>query len=293
LFFFASLCAFASLRFKGFCFHSAMPAESASPLPLAGRGIVVTRPRVQAEALAARLRAAGGVPILFPLLEIREPDAAALAALDRVIGCIDQYDLAIFVSPNAVRGAMQRIADKRRLPLPPRLRIAAVGPGSARELARFGIGDVIVPQQRFDSEALLALPQLADIAGQRIVIFRGNGGRPLLGDTLAARGAVVEYVECYRRLAPQLDAAPLLDAWKRRRIDAITITSSAGLRQLFDGVGESGRPLLQEAPLIATHRRIADAARALGAVAVAVAGPDDEALVAGLIAYFAQPAQQH
>ncbi|HET7633312.1 MAG TPA: uroporphyrinogen-III synthase [Burkholderiales bacterium] len=268
-----------------------MPAESASPLPLAGRGIVVTRPRVQAEALAARLRAAGGVPILFPLLEIREPDAAALAALDRVIGRIDQYDLAIFVSPNAVSGAMQRIADKRRLPL--RLRIAAVGPGSARELARFGIGDVIVPQQRFDSEALLALPQLADIAGQRIVIFRGNGGRPLLGDTLVARGAVVEYAECYRRVMPQLDTAPLLDAWKHHRIDAITITSSEGLRNLFEGVGESGRPLLQETPLIATHRRIADAARALGAVAVAVAGPDDEALVAGLIAYFAQPAQQH
>ncbi|HET8608287.1 MAG TPA: uroporphyrinogen-III synthase [Burkholderiales bacterium] len=269
-----------------------MPAESESPLPLAGRGIVVTRPRAQAEVLARRVHAAGGVPILFPLLEILEPDAAALASLDVVIERIDRYDLAIFVSPNAVAGAMQRIADTCRLPLPPRLRIAAVGPGSARELARFGVGDVIVPQQRFDSEALLALPQLADIAGQRIVIFRGNGGRPLLGDTLVARGAVVEYAECYRRVVPQLDAAPLLDAWKHHRIDAITITSSEGLRNLFDGVGESGRLLLQETPLIATHRRIADAARALGAVAVAIAGPDDEALVAGLIAYFAQPAQQ-
>jgi uroporphyrinogen-III synthase len=149
-----------------------------------------------------------------------------------------------------------------------------------------------VPQQRFDSEALLALPQLADVAGRRIVIFRGNGGRPLLGDTLAARGAVVEYAECYRRVVPQLDAAPLLDAWQRRRIDAVTITSGEGLRNLFDGVGQSGRPLLQKTPLIATHRRIADAARAWGAAAVAVAGPDDEALVRGLTAYFAQPAQQ-
>ncbi|HEX5464167.1 MAG TPA: uroporphyrinogen-III synthase [Burkholderiales bacterium] len=267
-----------------------MPAEFESPLSLTGRGIVVTRPRVQAEALAARVRAAGGTPILFPLLEILEPDAAGLTLLDAVIERLDQYDFAIFVSPNAVTGAMRLIAP--RGPLPPRLRIAAVGPGSARELAHFGIGDVIVPQQRFDSEALLALPQLADVAGRRIVIFRGNGGRPLLGDTLAARGAVVEYAECYRRVVPQLDAAPLLDAWQHRRIDAVTITSREGLRKLFDGVGQFGRPLLQKTPLIATHRRIADAARAWGAAAVAVAGPDDEALVAGLIAYFAQPARQ-
>jgi uroporphyrinogen-III synthase len=264
-----------------------VPTESASPLPLAGRGIVVTRPRAQAEPLAARVRDAGGVPILFPLLEILAPDAAGLAALEALIDRLDQYDVAIFVSPNAVAGALPVITRRRRLP--PRLQIAVVGPGSARALERFDIGNVIVPQQRFDSEALLALPQLADVNGRRIVIFRGDGGRPLLGDTLVARGAQVEYAVCYRRVTPALDTDSLLAASKRGEIDAITVTSSEGLRALFDGLGPSGRPLLQNTPLVATHRRVADAARAFGATAVTVAGPDDAALVAGLIRYFAQP----
>ena len=69
-------------------------------------------------------------------------------------------------------------------------------------LARHGIHDVISPPLRFDSEALLELPQLTDVNGRRVIIFRGDGGRELLGETLAARGASVEYVSCYRRGRP-------------------------------------------------------------------------------------------
>ena len=81
----------------------------------------------------------------------------------------------------------------------------------------------------FDSEALLALPEMRDLAGKRVVIFRGDGGRELLGDTLIARGAIVEYAECYRRSKPTSDAAVLLRLWARDEVLGIVITSSEGL----------------------------------------------------------------
>ena len=65
-----------------------------------------------------------------------------------------------------------------------------------------------------DSEGLLALPELANVAGNRIVIFRGAGGRELLHSMLAARGARVEQIECYRRARPVTDAAGLIEAWR-------------------------------------------------------------------------------
>src|SRR5690606_40362979 len=124
--------------------------------PLAGRGIVVTRPASQAAPLVAMIRAAGGRPILFPVLEIL--DTADIAPLIAAADGLDRFDLAIFISPNAVLRAMNQIVARRSWP--PGLRAAAVGKGSARELKRFGITDVIAPARAFDSEGLLALPEL-------------------------------------------------------------------------------------------------------------------------------------
>jgi uroporphyrinogen-III synthase len=56
---------------------------------------------------------------------------------------------------------------------------------------------------------------LIDAQGKRVIIFRGEGGRELLGETLKQRGAAVEYVSCYRRARPQLDPAPLLKLWEK------------------------------------------------------------------------------
>jgi MFS superfamily sulfate permease-like transporter len=78
-----------------------------------------------------------------------------------------------------------------------------------------------------DSEALLALPQLEQVAGKRIAIFRGVGGRTLLADTLRSRGATVDYVECYRRRRPDADAGPLLQRWAD--VSAVTIASAETL----------------------------------------------------------------
>lgn len=249
---------------------------------LAGRGIVVTRPAAQARQLAGLILAAGGNPVLFPVLEIL--DASDLQPLHALIDRLDEFDMAIFISPSAVNKAMNLITARRSLPS--RLRIAAIGRGSSRELKHFGVSEVIAPTRKFDSEALLALPELAAVADKRVVIFRGDGGRELLGDTLVARGAVLEYAECYRRGKPKTDAAPLLKAWARNELHAIVVTSSEGLRNLFDIVGKLGQAWLRKTPVFVTHARIASTARELGLAVIVEAGPGDEELAAGLAQYF-------
>ncbi len=247
--------------------------------PLAGRGIVVTRPAHQAAPLAALIRAAGGNAIEFPVLEIL--DTADIQPLIDVIDRLDEYSLAIFISPNAVMRAMNQIVARRAWPAG--LRAAAVGKGGVKELRRFGLVDVIAPARAYDSEGLLDLPQLQSVAGQRVAIFRGDGGRELLGDTLVARGATVDYVECYRRARPRADAGPLLKAWARNEVHAVSITSSEGLRNLFEMVGKLGQSWLRRTPVLVPHPRIAAAARELGCSNVIETEPGDEGLMTALL----------
>ena len=251
--------------------------------PLAGHGIVVTRPAHLAGELARLIRAAGGNPILFPVLEIR--DVADPGPLDALIARLDEFDLAIFISPNAAEKAMHLITARRALPA--KLAVAAIGGGGVKTLGRYGVTRVIAPAGRYDSEALLEQPALAGVKGKRVVIFRGEGGREVLGDTLAARGALVEYAECYRRFRPDRDAAPLLAAWAGNALDAITATSSESVRNLHDMVGPPGRERLGSTPLFVPHPRIAETARALGLARLIVTGAGDEGLVAGMSEFFA------
>jgi uroporphyrinogen-III synthase len=251
--------------------------------PLKGKSIVVTRPAHQAQAFAHLIAGAGGRAILFPAIEIRdiEDPGPFMQLVDR----LDEFDLAVFVSPNAVERAMSLISARRKLPR--RLQVATVGGGSVRALERFGVTGILAPQGRSDSEALAELPALAAVSGRRVVIFRGAGGREALAETLRARGATVEYAECYRRVRPELDAAPLLEAWARKGVDAVTVTSSEGLRNFADMIGPAGRERLPATPLFVPHPRIAEAAHELGVRKVIVTGPGDDGMLTGLTAYFA------
>jgi uroporphyrinogen-III synthase len=252
--------------------------------PLAGRGIVITRPAHQAAHLAKLVRNLGGRPILFPVLEIL--DATDLGPLNALIDGLDQFDMAIFISPNAVRKAMNLVRARRELPAT--LKIASIGRGTTKELKSFGVRNVIAPETRFDSENLLALPDLQDVAGSRIVIFRGDGGRELLGDTLLQRGAQITYAECYRRARPDISAATLLKHWARNELDAITVTSSEGVHNLYDMVGKLAQHWLKQTPLFVPHERIAEVARGLGLQQVIVTKSGDEGLAQGLAVWFSQ-----
>lgn len=258
---------------------------TANDRSLAGLTILVTRPAHQAGPLAEMIRGLGGKPLLFPVLEIFDTEHPE--PLRRIIERLEEFDLAIFISPNAVDKAMNLIGAWRKegIKLPAGLKVASVGKGGLTELRRFGVTEVLVPQQHFDSEGLLALAELQDMGGKRVVIFRGEGGRELLGDELVRRGAQVEFAECYRRGKPEADAAPLLYHWARNELDAITVTSGDGLRNLFDLVGKLGQQWLKKTPVFVPHERIAGIGRELGLEQVFVTPQGDAGLVEGLVAW--------
>ena len=279
-------------------------------LPLTGLKIVVTRPRDQAVQLARRIEQAGGIPLLFPLLDITAVQDTK--TLHEQIARLGQFNLAIFISPNAVHYGIAAIraagasfsadgttSHSTRLPnnasqvagYSPspasgrgELKIATVGQGSAKALRELGIANVIAPAEHFDSEGLLALPELQNVAGWRVMIFRGDGGRELLGDTLKARGATVEYATCYQRSKPQQDAGALLAAVP----DAITVTSSEALGYLWQMLNGSARAALGDTPLFVPHARIAELAREQGWLQVQLTASGDDGLLSALITWAGQ-----
>jgi uroporphyrinogen-III synthase len=247
---------------------------------LAGRTVLVTRPAAQASALAQAIQAAGGDAFVFPALAV---EAVPVAALSAPLARLAEADIAIFISPSAARFGMAAIHSGGGLPSS--VLVFAVGPGTARALQAQGVSGVVTPDGQ-DSEALLALPQLTDVAGKRVMIVRGVGGRALLADTLAARGAQVQFMECYRRVRPQADAAPLLARWREGRIDAVTVTSAETLENLAALLGEPGISLLSNTPLFAPHEKIAQAARRFGIAHVIATPGGDAGLVEGLVNWF-------
>lgn len=252
-------------------------------LPLAGKTIAVTRPQAQAGELGRAIAAQGGQPFYFPLLEISP--AVDAAPLQVAAARLETCALVVFVSPNAVRYGLPGLLQGRRWPSG--VRPVAVGPGTVRALAEAGVTDCLCPSERFDSEALLELPELsaAAVAGQRVLILRGNGGRELLGDTLAARGARVERVTCYQRSGPGAGWEAFREALAADRFDALTLSSSEALGYLLEGLQDSEADRLRALPLFVPHARIAERARAAGFARVVLTGPADAGLLTGLCAY--------
>src|SRR4051812_30283170 len=183
---------------------------------LEGGGVVTPGRGGRAEAFGAALAREGAHPIVFPALAIE--DLATSAATEDQLAHLERATLAIFVSAHAVEKGVA--AARLRGAWPAALRVAAVGEATAEALRNSGFADVISPPERHDSEGLLALPELAAVRGSRVLIFRGEGGRERLREVLEERGASVAYVECYRRVKPPADPAPLIAAWKRGEIHA-------------------------------------------------------------------------
>lgn len=252
-------------------------------MTLSGRHVVITRPAGQAEHLATLLVEQGAHPIFFPVLDIHDC-ADITPVLDAAIA-LDTYDLAVFVSPNAIEKALDIILPRRAWPA--HVPAIVLGKMSEQALIHRGVTHVISPALRFDSEALLELPELAAVAGRRIIIFRGETGRDLLSETLVARGADVHHVTCYRRLASQADPGPLLKRWEAGTLDAVTLTSSEGLRYFFAMIGHLGQAWLKKTPVFVTHQRIAAQASALGLQQVIPTAPGDDGLLAELMQYYA------
>lgn len=266
--------------------------------------VVITRPRAQAEPLAARLAGLGIDARIFPLLEIQPLAAGSAqeAALKSALCRLTDYALVAFVSPNAIDAAFAHITH-----WPGGVIAAVVGDSSRQALASHGVTDanasVASPTdpERTDSETLLQVLDLPALTGKKALIVRAETGRELLADRLRDAGVEVEQVAAYRRGAPALDQslrAQLLSlvaagaAW--------VITSSEALRNLQQMLQQADAgaataagpevashsspawPTMQRQTLIVPHPRIAETAEALGFDTVLRTGSGDDALIAAI-----------
>ena len=219
--------------------------------PLNGFGIAITRPFDQANKLAGLITEAGGTLILFPLIEITPLDD--YSQFEAVIREINSYDWAIFISSNAVQNGIPRLIKQG---VPSNLQFASIGPTTANALTEFGIANVLSPKDRFDSESLLALPELQAMNGKKVMIFRGVGGREILAETLKSRGAQVTFSECYQRENPQINCDLLAQLWAENKLHGIVVTSSEAMRHLLDLAGDAD--WLRNVTLFVNHARIAE-----------------------------------
>jgi len=122
------------------------------------------------------------------------------------------------------------------------------------------------------------------VAGRRILILRGNGGRELLADTLRQRGAEVDCVTCYHRSAPT-DGSFIVSRLRNSALDALTISSSEGLRNLLALLDTESIERLRRLPVFVPHRRIAEVAAESGLSNAVLTGPADAGIFESLCSY--------
>jgi len=224
--------------------------------PLAGQVILNTRPAHQQAALTAQLEAAGARVLSFPAIDIRhiEPETPPR---------IEEYDCLLFVSRNAVDGFFAAF-DPARVAATQRLGV--IGAATRDALCR-QIGDPgarLIESEPYHSEALLEAPELQQVAGQRVLILRGQAGRNLLGDELARRGARVDYLEVYRRELPAVDAGAFARLVEKGFPTLAVLTSNEGMHNLIRLVDAASCTRLCAIPWLLISERMRESARELG-----------------------------
>ena len=247
---------------------------------LAGAGVLVTRPVNQSAALVKAIEEIGGVPHLFPGVEIVELQQSEILS---ALGQMAVVDMLVFVSPTAVRIAMKSIAEMRCLR--GSVQVAAVGQSTATELRKCGVREIIVPEKGSGSDALLAGARLQAIDGQSVLIVCGEGGSDALASSLGQRGAQVSVLKCYRRTLPDSHFDEIEPLLRDGRIAAWTATSGEILDNLFSIAGDRG-DLLQNTPLFVNHSHVAGRGYSRAVKTIFVCAGGDAGLASGLAKWF-------
>jgi len=254
--------------------------------------IIVTRPAQEAGRWVRDLRARGWVAEALPLMAILPvTDARALAALQQARARLDSYQAAMFVSGNAVRHFFDA-------PLPHALaaietRAWATGPGTVRALVQAGWPPVRIDAPdtdaggQADSEALWTRVQTQIRPGVRVLIVRGGdaagcpAGRAWLSDQLVGAGAQIETAVTYRRAPPVWDASQQALARAALQDNSVWLISNSEAAANLSALARALMPdlTLQNAGAIATHPRIARAARDAGFGVVVESRPTLDAVV--------------
>jgi uroporphyrinogen-III synthase len=249
-------------------------------LPLHGVGVLVTRPEQQAMPLCRLLETEGASTLRLPVIDIKS--AGDWRALATRLGALENFDVIIFTSANSVRFGAPLLAQKRELQL------AAIGPATARALNQAGYRVALQPDGNFDSESLLEHPRLEHIAGHRVLIVKGIGGRGALEHELARRGAEVVTADVYQRVPASPGSAALaalLESFSAGAVHVITATSLEIGGRLLDLATPALRAEFERAHWLLPGERIAAGLRerGLSAPLLRADSAEDHDLVTALV----------
>ncbi len=239
---------------------------------------LVTRPGHQTKQWSTMLARSGFSIINFPTIQINASSPTPF--LEHLDENIKQFDIALFVSRNAVDYAFEYLSPTK---LPDSLQLGVIGKGTWVALKNQGVESHIIPADSYNSEGLLASQVLQQVEGKRIIIFRGQQGRNLLGDTLRQRGASVEYHEVYRRVLPDHPTGTFEQLTEPHFPDIAIFTSAEGLSNCFQLVDETMAIKLRSIPWILISERMRETARNLGHnadIIIAISASDEGILQA-------------
>jgi uroporphyrinogen III methyltransferase / synthase len=204
-------------------FNTANSVDSSGPL--AGRRILITRPRSQVAAFARLIEGLGGQVVEFPTIEIVPP--LSYQGLDRAIERVESYQWIIFTSVNGVTFFLNRARDVGKdVNCLREKHIAAIGPETAKELERNQIPVSVLPRE-YRAEAILDCLEPRRMRGQRVLLPRAAKAREVLPNTLRGWGAEVDVVEAYRTLPAAGETSKLRAELSAGKIDMVTFTSSS------------------------------------------------------------------
>lgn len=253
---------------------------------LAGKRIVITRPKEKADSFAEKLRDLGAEPVIIPTIAIQPP--ADSTPLDSALHNLSGYDWLIVTSANTVMQLWARLDALDLAPAPHAWPpVAAIGPATANALRTRGIAPALIPADHVAEALFAVLADRAPLHGARILLPQGDLARPVLADLLHGAGAVVDAVIAYQNVAPPVDPAALAVPF-----DAVTFTSPStaeNFAAMFDDPAE-----VIGAALVACIGPVtADAVRELDLPVDLVADPHTvDGLIAALVRAFEKESER-
>lgn len=201
--------------------------------PLAGRRIIVTRPRHQAESLNQALSELGAEVVLAPAIRIEPPADPAL--LTQAAAAADAFDWIVFTSVNGVDAFFDHVDTT------PRAELAAIGPATADALTERGAHATVVPERFVAEEVFDAMERHSNLSGKKILLPRADIAREVLPKLLRAAGAEVDVVAAYTTTPSSEDVARALVLVREGGVDAVTFTSGSTVRSFFSGIDDTLR----------------------------------------------------
>jgi uroporphyrinogen-III synthase len=212
-------------------------------VPLQGQRILITRTHEQAGTFSEQLSALGAIPVEFPTIRVVPPEdwEPLENALKRLCEA-DWYDWLVFTSANGVRICFERLYglgyDTRSIG---NVRVAAIGPATALELAKYGVTVDLVPAEYIAEGIAAALLDDArkrgePLEGKKVLLARAAEARNVLVTELQHAGAIVDVVAAYRTVGVTNEdeqGREILRLLESQQLDILTFTSSSTVRNFM------------------------------------------------------------